>query len=60
MGAGTVAFFANWSDLPFRVGCFVLAVSQLEEVAITAILPVWMANVRGFRSALGLRRELLR
>ena len=60
MGIAIVAFFANWSVLPFRAACFLLALSQIEEIAITVTLPLWMANVSGFRRALSLRKELLR
>jgi CDP-diacylglycerol--glycerol-3-phosphate 3-phosphatidyltransferase len=58
MGAAAVAFFAGWSDLPLRVACVVLLVAGAEEIWISAMLPVWQANVRGLRHALALRSKL--
>jgi phosphatidylglycerophosphate synthase len=57
MGIAMVSFFAGWSVLPFRLGCIVLAVSQIEEIAITLILPTWKENVRNYRHALLLRTQ---
>jgi phosphatidylglycerophosphate synthase len=57
IGVAMIAFFAGWSDLPFRVACVLLVVSQLEEMAISAILTRWTVNVRTFRHALSLRAE---
>ena len=55
MGATAVVFFAGWSDLPLRGACIVLMVAAAEEIAITATLPVWQANVRDLKHALALR-----
>jgi len=59
MGFGIVCFLAGWSDIPFRLACVLLVISQIEEIAITALLPAWRANVRDFRAALRARRENL-
>jgi len=59
MGFGIVCFLAGWSDVPFRLACVLLVISQIEEIAITALLPAWRANVRDFRAALRVRRESL-
>lgn len=58
MGFGIVCFLAGWSDVPFRLACVLLVISQVEEIAITTLLPAWRANVRDFREALRVRREL--
>jgi len=58
MGAGALAFFAGWSDLPLRAACLVLLVAAVEEIAITATLPAWQANVRDLKQALALRARL--
>jgi len=59
MGGAVVAFFAGWSDLPLRLACIVLVVAEAEELAISATLPVWQANVRDLRHALALRAALV-
>ncbi len=59
MGAAMVAFFAAWSVLPFRVGSALLIVAQIEEFAITTILPRWVENVPNVRRAWALRRTLI-
>ena len=58
MGAAAVAFLAGWSDLPLRAACLVLLVAAVEEIAITATLPAWQANVRDLKQALVLRARL--
>jgi phosphatidylglycerophosphate synthase len=55
MGAAMISFFAGWSDLPFRLGCLILLVAQIEEILISAVLPSWRENIPGFRCALQLR-----
>lgn len=58
MGGAVVAFFAGWSDQPLRIACIVLVVAAIEEIAISATLPLWRANVRNLRHALALRATL--
>jgi CDP-diacylglycerol--glycerol-3-phosphate 3-phosphatidyltransferase len=57
MGIAVIAFFAGWSALPLRVACLVLVLSQLEEIAITATLSSWHANVRDLRQARQIRQR---
>jgi CDP-diacylglycerol--glycerol-3-phosphate 3-phosphatidyltransferase len=45
MGASALVLFAGGTALPFRVATWVLVLAELEEIAITAILPRWRANV---------------
>jgi phosphatidylglycerophosphate synthase len=47
-----IAFTVVW---PLRLATAVLVLSQLEEVAITTVLPRWRANVSSLRHALRLR-----
>jgi phosphatidylglycerophosphate synthase len=58
MGVAMVCFFAGWSDIPFRCGCLLLLVAAMEELLISALLPQWVENVRGYRTALALRRQM--
>jgi phosphatidylglycerophosphate synthase len=53
MGVAMIIFFAGWTDLPFRLACLLLVVSQLEEIAISAVLTRWTSNVRDYRHARG-------
>ena len=45
VGASALVLFAGWSPLPFRIATWVLVLAELEEIAITTILPEWRANV---------------
>jgi phosphatidylglycerophosphate synthase len=60
MGVAVVAFFAGWSDVPLRVACAILLIAAVEEISISATLPVWHANVRDLRHALSVRAQLRR
>ena len=55
VGASAVIVFAGGSALPFRLATAVLVLVEIEEIAITAVLPEWRPNVRSFRHALALR-----
>jgi phosphatidylglycerophosphate synthase len=57
MGAAMIAFFADWSSTPFKLGCFVLVAAEAEEMVITAILPRAVDNVAGLGVALRIRRQ---
>jgi CDP-diacylglycerol--glycerol-3-phosphate 3-phosphatidyltransferase len=57
MGASALALFAGGPALPFRIAAAVLVLAELEEIAITATLPAWRANVPSLRHARRLRRE---
>jgi CDP-diacylglycerol--glycerol-3-phosphate 3-phosphatidyltransferase len=56
MGASALALFAGGTPLPFRAATWVLVAAELEEIAITTILPEWRANVPSVLHA----RRLLR
>ena len=45
VGASAMALFAGGPPLPFRIATWILVVAELEEIAITTILPEWRANV---------------
>ena len=55
VGASALALFAGGPPLPFRIATWILVISELEEIAITTILPEWRANVP---SILHARRRL--
>jgi len=45
VGGSALALFAGGPAWPFRIATWVLVVAELEEIAITTILPEWHANV---------------
>jgi phosphatidylglycerophosphate synthase len=45
VGASALVLFAGGPPLPFRIATWVLVLAELEEIAITTILPEWRANV---------------
>ena len=59
VGAAAIVIFANGPTWPFRAAACVLVLAELEEIAITAVLPRPVTNVSGIRRALALRREML-
>lgn len=59
LGGATILIFANGPVIPFRIAALAIALAELEEIAITLILPEWRANVRWLGHALTLRRGLV-
>lgn len=45
MGASALVLFAEGPPLPFHIATWILVLAELEEIAITTILPDWRANV---------------
>lgn len=45
MGVSTVLLFSGNTPVPFRISTGILMLAQLEEIAITIILPVPLSNV---------------
>ncbi len=45
MGASALVLFAGGPALPFRISTWVLMLAELEEIAITTLLPEWRTNV---------------
>lgn len=45
VGASALALFAGGPPEPFRVATWILVLAELEEIAITTILPEWRSNV---------------
>ena len=45
VGASALVLFGGGPPLPFRIATWVLVLAELEEIAITTILPEWRANV---------------
>ena len=55
LGAAVIVLFAHGPTLPFRIAVCVLVLAELEEIAITLVLPAARANVRSLRKALEIR-----
>jgi phosphatidylglycerophosphate synthase len=45
LGASALALFLGGPPQPFRVAVWILVFAELEEIAITTLLPEWRANV---------------
>jgi phosphatidylglycerophosphate synthase len=56
VGASAMVLFAGGPALPFRIATCILVLAELEEIAITTLLPEWRANVPSLLHA----RRLLR
>lgn len=56
IGSSALVLFLGGSPVPFRVAVVILVLAELEEIAITTILPEWHANVPSILHA----RRLLR
>jgi len=59
IGISVLIVFAGGPTWPFRLAVLVLVLAELEEVAISAILPSAQTGVPGLGSAIMLRREVL-
>jgi CDP-diacylglycerol--glycerol-3-phosphate 3-phosphatidyltransferase len=57
MGGSALLLFAGGPPHPFRIGTWVLVLAELEEIAITTLLPEWRANVPSLLHARRLLRE---
>ena len=56
MGPAMFLLLAEISAWPFRVAALIFAVAELEEIAITAVLPRWHADVHSLGQAMRLAR----
>jgi CDP-diacylglycerol--glycerol-3-phosphate 3-phosphatidyltransferase len=56
LGTAAVVLFAHGPHWPFRVAVVVLMVAELEEIAITLVLPEPRSGVRSLGKALEIRR----
>lgn len=57
VGASALLLFAGGPAWPFRVATWVLVLAELEEIAITTILPEWRSNVPSLLHARRLLRD---
>jgi CDP-diacylglycerol--glycerol-3-phosphate 3-phosphatidyltransferase len=57
VGAGAIMAIAGGSTSLFRLGALLVAYAELEEVAISWVLPDWRANVPSLSHALTIRRR---
>jgi|ERR1043166_8692487 CDP-diacylglycerol--glycerol-3-phosphate 3-phosphatidyltransferase len=60
VSGAVIAFFANGMAWPFRIAMPIVIIACLEEIAMTALLPEWRANVPSLWHALHIKRELAR
>lgn len=58
MGSAILVLFAQGPGWPFRIFTPVFVLAELEEVAMTAILPEWQANVPSLWHALKMKKSL--
>jgi len=56
MGATALLLFLDGPPQPFRIATWILVLAELEEIAITTVLPEWHSNVPSLLHA----RRLLR
>jgi CDP-diacylglycerol--glycerol-3-phosphate 3-phosphatidyltransferase len=54
MGVSMLLLFTGGSPWPFRISTVIFALAELEEIAITMVLPRWEADVRSIVHALRL------
>jgi CDP-diacylglycerol--glycerol-3-phosphate 3-phosphatidyltransferase len=57
LGGSALLLFAGGPALPFRIGTWVLVLAELEEIAITTLLPDWRTNVPSLLHARRLLRD---
>jgi CDP-diacylglycerol--glycerol-3-phosphate 3-phosphatidyltransferase len=57
VGASALVLFGGGPPLPFRIATWVLVLAELEETAITTILPEWRTNVPSILHARRLLKE---
>jgi cardiolipin synthase len=58
LGASVIVLFTRGPMFPFRIAVCVLVLAELEEIAITLVLPGARANVRSLRKALEIRQAV--
>ena len=59
IGGSVIVLFAHGPAWPFRIAAGVLVLAELEEIAMTTVLPVCCSNVPSLKHALAIRRRLL-
>ena len=57
LGASVVVIFAGGPTLFFRFASVILFAAELEEIAITTVLPECVTNVKSLAAAMALRRS---
>lgn len=57
MGSAILILFAGGSAWPFRIFTPLFALTALEEIAMTAILPEWRANIPSLWHAVKIKRN---
>ncbi len=57
MGISALLLFSGGPAAPFRISTVILALAELEEIAITTVMPAWRANIHTIFHALSLCRS---
>lgn len=57
VGGGTMLLLLGGAAWPFRLAAVVFVVAEIEEIAITVILPEWRSNVPSLWHAMSLARR---
>lgn len=57
LGVSAPLLFVGGPAWPFRLSIVILALAELEEIAITTVMPRWRANVPSFYHALRIVRR---
>jgi phosphatidylglycerophosphate synthase len=60
VAVAVIVFFANGPGWPFRIAMPIVILASVEEIAMSAVLPAWRANVPSLWHALQIKRELAR
>ena len=58
IGGSVIVMFAHGPAWPFRIAVGVVVLAEIEEIAMTFVLPVWRSNVRTLKDALAIRCSL--
>lgn len=58
MGSSALLLFSDLTAWPFRLFTPFFVLTQIEGIAITAVLPKWKADIRSVRQALKTRDEM--
>ena len=58
IGGSVIVMFAHGPTWPFRLAVGVVVLAEIEEIAMTIVLPVWRSNVKNLPAALAIRRSL--
>ena len=58
VAVAVIVFFADGPGWPFRIAMPIVILASVEEIAMSAVLPAWRANVPSLWHALQIKRQL--